>query len=215
MIMKKLHIWPNKWFTLIELLVSVSIVIIISSWLFIYFEAIWNWLKNITFKSKTFLDVESFENYFKESLDDYSILKLDWNIFPESTKWFSIVVLTNKDKTNWFLWWTYDLTNEKVIIWDINNYSIYHPFFLSLNQSDISSIESNINTFLTSIPKEKIQYFSNINLIKFWIYDIQNPNMIKLDFVLSFEKYNDFVWLEFKDIIKNPKYKTFKFSLIY
>ncbi|MBW7954816.1 prepilin-type N-terminal cleavage/methylation domain-containing protein [Candidatus Gracilibacteria bacterium] len=213
--MKKLHIGPNKGFTLIELLVSVSIVIIISSGLFIYFEAIGNGLKNITFKSKTFLDVESFENYFKESLDDYSILKLDGNIFPESTKGFSIVVLTNKDKTNGFLWGTYDLTNEKVIIGDINNYSIYHPFFLSLNQSDISSIESNINTFLTSIPKEKIQYFSNINLIKFGIYDIQNPNMIKLDFVLSFEKYNDFVGLEFKDIIKNPKYKTFKFSLIY
>jgi hypothetical protein len=39
--------------------------------------------------------------------------------------------------------------------------------------------------------------------------------MMKIDFVMSFEKYSDFIWLPLKDVQENPRYKTIKISMIY
>lgn len=199
-----------------ELLVSITIVVIISWGIFFYFDVIASGLKNITFKSKTFQDVELFEIYFKDILKNYpNIITLEGNIFPEASHGFSVLVVSNEEKNAWFLWGSYDTTQKKIVFWNIDTYKVYHPAFVALSESDIALSESDITNFLSSLPEEKIQYFKNISLTKWGIYEIISPKMMKIDFVMSFEKYADFIWLPLKDVQENPRYKTIKISMIY
>lgn len=214
--MKKFLIWQNKWFTLVELLVSITIIVIISGGIFFYFDVIASGLKNITFKSKTFQDIELLEKFFQDSIKDYThLLALEGNIFPEASHGFSILVLSNEEKNAWFLWGSYDTSEKKIVFWNIDTYKIYHPAFVTLSESDIALVESDITNFLSSLPEDKIQYFKNISLTKWGIYQILSPKMMKIDFVMSFEKYSDFIWLPLKDVQENPRYKTIKISMIY
>lgn len=186
------------------------------SWIIFYFDAITTGYKNISFKSKTFQDIEIFEEYFENSFKKYKkTLFLEWNIFTQSKKGFSLLVLANQEETSGVLWWVYNTMNNSIIYGDIDKYSIHHPFFKELNEDEIILIKSDINNFLENISENDIQYFWNINVIKFWIEQINTPQILKIDFVITFEIIPEFIGKYMREVIEDIQYRYMKFSLIY
>lgn len=213
--MKKSHIWQSKGFTLIELIITITIISISFVWLAFFVDVIWTWYKNINLRSITLDQIDLYEEKFADIKNNYTKeIFNDWDILFNQTKWFSLVCLSNEDKTEWVLLWVYDNINKKVISWDIDIYSKYNPFLLYLTSSDISSIESDKNTFIDNIDFSKIVYFDKINLLKFWYNNISGTNLSKIDFIFSYIFYTDFISMKIIDVEQYDFFKTLKLSII-
>lgn len=213
--MKKFHIWQSKGFTLIELIITITIISISFVWLAFFVDVIWTWYKNINLRSITLDQIDLYEEKFADIKNNYTKeIFNDWNILFNQTKWFSLVCLSNEDKTEWVLLWVYDNTNKKVISWDIDIYSKYNPFLLYLTSSDINSIESDKNTFIDNIDFSKLIYFDKINIFKFWYNNISGTNLSKIDFIFSYIFYTDFISMKIIDVEQYDFFKTLKLSII-
>lgn len=213
--MKKYITWQNSWFTLVELIVSIFIIVLLMSWMAFFFDVIWTWYKNIKLRANTYTELELYENKLEtlKTIFTKNILTI-WDIFPNSDKWFSLVALTDSGETAWILFWAYDILEKKIKYWNIWVYSKYYPFYLDLNTTDIISLKSDVNTFLSNIDTTKIMYYSKINLLKYWYTDIQASNKSKIDLIFTSSYYDDFYWMNIVDLYQKQNFKFFRLSII-
>lgn len=215
--MKKFPIlWNNSWFTLAELIVSITLIVTLISWAIFYFDLVATGYTSVHLKARAFWDIQDWKTQMQNWKKDFpEVQNISWDIFPGSLKWFSQVLLTSWDETSGVILGAYDVRNEVFTLWDVQQYSRWHPAYILVNQSEIIQYKTDQTNFFTNLSQEKIWYFPHVFLSKLWITKIQNSQNIKIDIRFTTKAFPDFYEMTFQDILNNYDFPSVWISFIH
>lgn len=207
----------NKWFTLIELVVALFVSIIAMSWFVFFFANVSSTVISISNQSDSAKSLNEFNWELNTILKNYPNPKKIFDSVEFNNKeWFSLLLMTNSDDSEWVIIGVYDWDNNEIVSWAGYYYSNFHPFYSFVAWSDLTNIISatTSSSAISNIDIDWIKYFDSVFLYKMWINSINSGSNVKLDLIFTNYYEREFEDLDIIDLFDNEDVSYFTVSLI-
>ena len=199
----------KKAMTLVELIISITLWAIV---LIISVTFISNMLKTtVDSEEKNKIVEEWFTSYSEFNKKIQSGFFWTWIIDYDEWVWYDVLLMINKDKTKWFLWWVVDVKNMKLD--QPSDYNIYKNkvfWYALLSKSQINDIlTDHIKVYDCIFYKDKL--YTSLFVKDFQVENYNSGSIMDINFSIWMWYNSDYDWQKISDLI-NKNY-LMKFNL--